>query len=278
METLKKLLEDFYQLLGINISIVDQSFYNVLVCSRAGNESFCEFIQSSPKCLSICVKSDKQAMKAAQKSGKTLCYTCPFGIQEAMIPIHSPRGIAGYFFIDTGVADEKAAREAVDRVLGVDAAFSRAQLQAHAALLPRNSEKETETYVKMLEILAEHIVSHNLLTAVPLSMGQRIKEEIHRSLDRPISLALLSKSLHVSTVTITEAFRREFHTTVMHYVKEKRMELAKALLKEQDLTVSEVAARCGFSDPEYFSRCFKQETGLPPALWRKSQATGKPDP
>ncbi len=271
MDKVKKLLVDFYQLLGINISIVDQNFFNILVCSKEGNERFCEFIHSSPKCLSICIKSDKQAIKAAQITGSTHCYTCPFGIEEAIIPIHSPKGIAGYFFIDTGVVDEKAAQEAVARVLGVDTSFSPHQLREHAMLLPRNNKREKETYVKILEILAEHIINHNLLDTAPISLGQRIKEEIHRNLARPISLALLSKNLHVSTVTVTEAFRREFHTTVMRYVKEKRMELAQALLKEKDLTVSEVASQCGFSDPEYFSRCFKQETGLPPVLWRKSR-------
>ena len=50
----------------------------------------------------------------------------------------------------------------------------------------------------------------------------------------------------------------------MEYVMKKRMAQAEKLLRETDQSVKEIALFCGFSDVEYFSRCFKKEHGCPP--------------
>jgi len=44
---------------------------------------------------------------------------------------------------------------------------------------------------------------------------------------------------------------------------------AKALLRSQDMTVSEISARLGFQDPAYFSRIFKKKTGFSPSAYMK---------
>ena len=52
------------------------------------------------------------------------------------------------------------------------------------------------------------------------------------------------------------------------YIKKLRMEKAKELLKQTDLTISQVAAQTGFSDYNYFCRVFKKETGIPAKKYR----------
>ena len=51
------------------------------------------------------------------------------------------------------------------------------------------------------------------------------------------------------------------------YLLNLRINRAKRLL-EEPLTIAEVAYRAGFSDPYYFSRLFKQKTGVSPKKWR----------
>lgn len=53
-------------------------------------------------------------------------------------------------------------------------------------------------------------------------------------------------------------------------VKTNRTEIAKQLLLDNTLNISEVAYRTGFNDPRYFSRCFKMAVGLSPKEYRKS--------
>ena len=57
--------------------------------------------------------------------------------------------------------------------------------------------------------------------------------------------------------------------TVMEYVLKTRLVMAKELLCKEKTSVTEVAARCGFSGLSYFSRVFKEETGLTPLAYRK---------
>ena len=69
-------------------------------------------------------------------------------------------------------------------------------------------------------------------------------------------------------------FRRLFkhHVAVspLRYLNGMRMERAKDLLRlESSLSVGEIALRCGFRDPLYFSTVFRNETGMSPMEYRK---------
>lgn len=54
------------------------------------------------------------------------------------------------------------------------------------------------------------------------------------------------------------------------FLSDFRMKKARMMLEKTDLTVAEVAYNCGFNDPAYFSRIFKQETGQVPSKYRES--------
>jgi AraC-like DNA-binding protein len=47
-----------------------------------------------------------------------------------------------------------------------------------------------------------------------------------------------------------------------------RLAKAKEMLKEPTNTIATIAYECGFNDPAYFSRVFKQEHGETPQEWR----------
>ena len=57
-----------------------------------------------------------------------------------------------------------------------------------------------------------------------------------------------------------------------------RLQLATALLTRTNLIIKEVAQRCGFEDPLYFSRRYKMAFGRPPSTVRKDLANGTPPP
>lgn len=52
-------------------------------------------------------------------------------------------------------------------------------------------------------------------------------------------------------------------------IRRMRVEKAKELLERSTLNISEVSYLVGFSDPGYFSKVFKAETGVPPNEWGK---------
>lgn len=57
------------------------------------------------------------------------------------------------------------------------------------------------------------------------------------------------------------------------FLRRIRMQRAERLITETALTFSEIAFSVGFSDPKYFTKCFKKETGLTPSEYRKKNQT-----
>ena len=69
---------------------------------------------------------------------------------------------------------------------------------------------------------------------------------------------------------LRRCFKKEVGKTPLEYLTSLRMEQAKTLLIQQTFSgVEAVATACGFSDPFYFSTCFKRHVGTSPLQYRK---------
>ena len=86
-----------------------------------------------------------------------------------------------------------------------------------------------------------------------------------------ISLKELAGLTGYSEYYLTEKFKKETGETINAYIRRKKIERAKILLLTTDLTVSEIAEKLSFCTPNYFIQCFREDTGLTPARFRKEQ-------
>ncbi|PYI54604.1 AraC family transcriptional regulator [Paenibacillus flagellatus] len=108
------------------------------------------------------------------------------------------------------------------------------------------------------------------------SEGKRspIEEQVERTIrwltvqySQPISIENMSRSLGYNRTHLSKMFKQYTGMTPMHFLLKIRMERAKLLLLEQ-LTVEQVAASVGFTDPLYFSKQFKKWYGRSPTEYR----------
>lgn len=72
----------------------------------------------------------------------------------------------------------------------------------------------------------------------------------------------------ISARRFGELFRNTYDTTPNQYVTSRKIEYAKSLLSAGCHTVTEISALCNFSDVCYFTKVFKNETGISPAKWK----------
>ncbi|MGN0170474.1 MAG: response regulator [Lachnospiraceae bacterium] len=86
--------------------------------------------------------------------------------------------------------------------------------------------------------------------------------------DVNLSLNSVATRVHVSANYFSAIFSQTMKMTFVEYVTEKRMEKAKALLKNTDILVSEIAGVVGYKDSHYFSSVFKKTQGLSPREYR----------
>jgi AraC-like DNA-binding protein len=96
----------------------------------------------------------------------------------------------------------------------------------------------------------------------------RARLVIDSSLHTGLNVTELAGALGISRTKLFLVFRGKLGTTPVAYLANARIERAKRLLKGLDLTAAEVASATGFRSPKYFSRCFKQVTGMAPGRWR----------
>lgn len=80
----------------------------------------------------------------------------------------------------------------------------------------------------------------------------------------PLDLKKFSRMACLSVPAVCAGFQRHFGTSPIRFQLDCRMELARYLLRNKNLSVKEVAERCGYSDPFQFSRMFKRRTGIAP--------------
>jgi AraC-like DNA-binding protein len=52
------------------------------------------------------------------------------------------------------------------------------------------------------------------------------------------------------------------------FIRMVRLQKAKELLADPDISIATIALECGYNDPGYFARVFKQETGKTPLEWK----------
>lgn len=85
------------------------------------------------------------------------------------------------------------------------------------------------------------------------------------TLDRPLRLAELARSVGCGRSLLARRFRAEVGETPMAHHLHMRLELAAVLLGRPGARVGVVASEVGFTDPYHFSRCFHRRFGRPPS-------------
>jgi transcriptional regulator GlxA family with amidase domain len=97
---------------------------------------------------------------------------------------------------------------------------------------------------------------------------RRLLVWIEHNLGRDITAVELAGVAGRGVTTVNRLFRRELQTSPMNWVIERRIDRARQLLSRTHQTVAQVAHAVGCADPYYFSRLFKDRTGMSPSQWR----------
>ena len=122
-------------------------------------------------------------------------------------------------------------------------------------------------------IVGTYGIARNLQETVKaISSIDKIKEPveyINAHFDKDITVQCLAEIACLSISALERRFKKYLDKTPKQYVREVRLENARRLLLESQLSVSEVAYRSGFACHSYFSKHFKQMFGELPTAYRQ---------
>ncbi|AIQ45366.1 hypothetical protein R70723_05230 [Paenibacillus sp. FSL R7-0273] len=163
--------------------------------------------------------------------------------------------------LDAAQADAGALRgdleqlnQGLDKMLGIRLAYTCSGIHRTACELPEAyraaAAQEPETGGRLSGVI-------RLATAF-----------IDEHLLEDLTLARTAEQIHVSVSHLSRLFLKETGQHFNEYVTAKKMLLARRLLRESNDKVYEVAEKLGYANPHYFSKLFKDDTGLTPLEFR----------
>ena len=85
---------------------------------------------------------------------------------------------------------------------------------------------------------------------------------------KTISALIRKTHSQIGINLLHQGFRQLFGTRIKEYEIKKRLEAATNLLLEDELTMQEITAKCGYSSQSAFVRAFKDVYGITPGQWR----------
>lgn len=99
----------------------------------------------------------------------------------------------------------------------------------------------------------------------------RIMDYLNTLLTSSFSLDLVCERFSISESQMIKRFKRTFGVTPYSYVLSRKIQLARKLLDNTNLSIKEIAEKLCFSDEYYFSNLFKSKVGLSPSSYRKRE-------
>ena len=148
----------------------------------------------------------------------------------------------------------------------------------------RDGAAEDGLYIDTVaQMMAVHLArSHSsrsrpvrILPAKPLSgwKMRRVIEYIEDNLEGDLSLQAMAAEVDISPLYLARAFKSAVGQSPHQYVLARRIERAKELLRNTDLTVVDVALSSGFSSQSHLSHWFIRQVGVSPAVYRRQAAS-----
>jgi len=86
----------------------------------------------------------------------------------------------------------------------------------------------------------------------------------------PFSLVGVAKNAHMSPFHFSRVFKKAYGETPNEFLIRLRIEKAKKMLITENLSVSEICERVGYTSLGSFSSLFLKQVGMPPTLYRRT--------
>lgn len=173
-------------------------------------------------------------------------------------------------------------RQMKNMVLVCITLFSRAAIEG--GLLPETALTLTDYYFQSVEAassIAEltkisHSMQEDFVQRVykcrqNLNLSRPIRaclDYIELHLEEPVTLKDIADNLGYAEYYLSKKFKEQTGKYFKDFIREKRIERAKFLLKNSSLTMQEISARLQFSSQSYFTDIFRKTVGVTPTQYR----------
>ncbi|MDE6439212.1 MAG: helix-turn-helix transcriptional regulator, partial [Muribaculaceae bacterium] len=117
----------------------------------------------------------------------------------------------------------------------------------------------------------EYRLSSPVITDADQEMMERLLAFMEaRISDEDLKIEELAEAVNMGRTVFYGKIKALVGMSPSDFLRRLRMQRAEELIARSKMNFSQIAFNVGFSDPKYFTKCFKKETGMTPSEYRQN--------
>nr|WP_296442030.1 PocR ligand-binding domain-containing protein [uncultured Acetatifactor sp.] len=265
LEKLTSMLRDFYTVTKIRITVFNENFREIAAFPKE-IAPFCRLIRTDAAAASMCAACDREACRTAAKRHGMYIYQCHAGLKEAIMPIYLGNLAIGYLFFGHVFAYnsyEEGWKVIEQKCAGYQVRIS--ELKAASLKHPLMSEAYILSAANLMQAIASYLCMERLATLRREDLPVQIDRYIQEHLTEDMDVKDICAHFQIGKTRLYEIARESYGMGIAEFIRRQRIEMAQELLRDfPELSISDVASRCGFQDYNYFFTVFRNIVGKSP--------------
>lgn len=269
-EKLIKLLKSFHTLTGMRIVVFDKDQVEVAAWPEQDGR-FCQLVQSNRSGKSCCQLSNQAAFKHCQSDDSLYTYHCHAGLIESMINLKYDNTIIGFIMYGQ-ITNEEKTQDLYQKFADIFSSngLDNEEMKTAIESILYKDDEQIHAASNILLVLAKYAIQEKILSLSKNAFLKELDAFIDSNIsDLNLSVTMIADHFKIGRTKLYEITKRVLSSSIGQHILEKRLFHAETLLKETDLSITEITSRVGFFDYNYFCRTFKKRTGFSPREYRK---------
>jgi AraC-like DNA-binding protein len=177
----------------------------------------------------------------------------------------------GYMMLGR-ITDKKNKVELVGTVMSRCRGYGTgAEVEEMIKRIKYRNEKQIQAAAKILDACCEYVKLREMVHPSGKRLIDSVERFVEEHISEEITVERLCEEFDISRTKLYETVRPYTNGGIAAFIKHKRLEYAKNLLKTTEMSIPQVADAAGFSDYNYFLRLFKQKYGISTKQMRKEE-------
>ncbi len=265
---ISEMLQDFHLLTGIPVAFVMHDQRYAIFVSNYTNP-FCLRLRADPNADLACQNCDREAFNMARATGTLYLYRCHAGLTEAIAPIFAGQRLLGFLMMGktTSTMPSSESWQDIWHLCNKYHVNMQKLKEDYFSLVPFPAQN-MKASARLLTRLACAILTSGWVKSHEMPILEKLNAQIQLNLSEPLCTSFLSSLLGISASHLQHVVKEQTGKTVTEHVRSLRLQQACHMLQETNLPIQEIASRFGFDDARYFTRLFRQFTGMSPSQYR----------
>lgn len=204
---------------------------------------------------------------------------CYAGLTETAVPVRLGEEVIGY--LQTGQVfleepDDEHLEVLTQNMLAWGVNLSEEEIRSLYEKTSVMTPKQYDGVVKMLEIFADHLSTVVNQTGLDIPEDELEPERVAKArsyindhLHQPINLIMVAKAVNTSAFYFSRTFKKVTGFSFTDYLSMARVERAKHLMRDANMSITQIAFEAGFQSLSQFNRAFRKIQNESPRDYRK---------